>query len=147
MISSKDVKGVIAAIATPFQENEDLDIEGLKTLTRYLVDGGVDGMMAVGGTGEFPHLDREEKKRAIQAIAGEARGNALVIAGTSGCTVRECLLLMKDAREAGADAAIMVPPYYFVLDEAALFSISRRWRRPESSRWSSTTTPCIREIP
>ena len=121
MITPKDVKGIIAAIATPFKENEDLDIDGLKRLTQYLIDGGVDGIMAVGGTGEFPHLDREEKKLVIQAIAEQAKGNALVIAGTSGCTVRECIRLMEDAEDAGADAAILVPPFYFVLDETALF--------------------------
>ena len=65
MVSSADIKGIIA---TPFKENEDLDIEGLKKLSRYLIDGGVDGIMVVGGTGEFPHLDREEKKRAIGAM-------------------------------------------------------------------------------
>jgi len=122
MITAKDVKGVIAAIATPFHPDESLDPEGLKTLTQYLIDGGVDGIMAVGGTGEFPHLDRQEKKAAIAAICSRAKGNVPVLAGTSGCTIRECLQLMADAKEAGADAAIMVPPYYFVLDEAALFN-------------------------
>jgi 4-hydroxy-tetrahydrodipicolinate synthase len=122
MITAKDVKGIIAAVATPFKENEDLDPEGLKILTRYLIEGGVDGIMAVGGTGEFPHLDREEKKAAIKAICKEAKGHVPVLAGTSGCTIRECLRLMADAKEAGADGAIMVPPYYFVLDETALFT-------------------------
>jgi 4-hydroxy-tetrahydrodipicolinate synthase len=120
MISSADVKGVIAAIATPFKDNEDLDLEGLKELTRHLIDSGVDGIMAVGGTGEFPHLDREEKKMAIQAIAEASEGNVPVLANTSACSTREALQLMKDAKAAGADAAIMVPPYYFVLDEPAL---------------------------
>ncbi|MEW6672205.1 MAG: dihydrodipicolinate synthase family protein [Thermodesulfobacteriota bacterium] len=122
MITAKDVTGIIAAIATPFKENEDLDPEGLKTLTRHLIERGVDGIMAVGGTGEFPHLDREEKKAAIRAICQEAKGHVPVMAGTSGCTIRECLRLMTDAKEAGADGAIMVPPYYFVLDEGALFT-------------------------
>ncbi len=120
MTTSADVKGVIAAIATPFKENEDLDLDGLKKLTRYLIDGGVDGIMAVGGTGEFPHLDREEKKMAIQAISEETKGNVPVIANTSACSTRETLQLMRDAKDVGADAAIMVPPYYFVLDDNAL---------------------------
>ncbi|MBW1696325.1 MAG: dihydrodipicolinate synthase family protein [Deltaproteobacteria bacterium] len=121
MITSKDIKGVIAAIATPFKDNEDLDLQGLGKLTRHLIDCGVDGIMAVGGTGEFPHLDREEKKTAIEVISKEAKGNVPVIANTSACSTREALQLMEDARQAGADAAIMVPPYYFVLDDSALF--------------------------
>ena len=120
MITSKDIKGIIAAIATPFKSNEELDIEGLRTLTRYLIDGGVDGIMAVGGTGEFPHLDREEKKIVIQTIAEEVKGGVPVIAGTAACSTRESLQLMKDAQAAGADAAIMVPPYYFALEDGAL---------------------------
>lgn len=56
MISSKDVKGIIAAIVTPFSENEEVDYSGLRVITEYLLDGGVDGIMTSGGTGEFPHL-------------------------------------------------------------------------------------------
>lgn len=121
MITSEDVEGIIAAIITPFKTNEDVDYEGLKTITRYLVDGGVDAIMAVGGTGEFPHLDREEKKLVVKSISEAAKGTIPVIAGTAACSTRESLELMRDAQEAGADAAIMVPPYYFILDEEALF--------------------------
>ena len=121
MITAADINGVIAATATPFKDNEDLDLEGLKKLTRFLIDSGVDGIMAVGGTGEFPHMDREEKKLAIQAISEASNGNVPVLANTSACSIREALQLMKDAKGVGADAAIMVPPYYFVLDDHALF--------------------------
>ena len=121
MLISQDIQGVFAAIATPFKDNEDLDLEGLKTLTRYLLDGGVDGVMAVGGTGEFPHLSRAEKASVIRTVADEVKGTVPVIAGTAACTIRECSELMTDARTAGADAAIMVPPYYFILNEEALF--------------------------
>jgi 4-hydroxy-tetrahydrodipicolinate synthase len=121
MITSKDVKGIIAAVVTPFQDNEDVDYEGLKTITRYLLDGGVDAIMPVGGTGEFPHLDREEKKLVIKTISEEVKGAVPVIAGTAACSTRESLQLMKDAKEGGADASIMVPPYYFILDDEALF--------------------------
>jgi len=69
MITSKDVKGIVAAVVTPFKDNEDVDCEGLKTIIRYLVDGGVNAIMPVGGTGEFPHLDREEKKSVIKTIS------------------------------------------------------------------------------
>ncbi|NIS59480.1 MAG: 4-hydroxy-tetrahydrodipicolinate synthase [Proteobacteria bacterium] len=121
MITSTDVKGIIAAVVTPFKDNEDVDCEGLRTIIRYLVDGGVDAIMPVGGTGEFPHLDREEKKLVIKTISEEVKGTIPVIAGTAACSTRESLQLMKDAKEGGADAAIMVPPYYFILDDEALF--------------------------
>lgn len=121
MITSKNVKGIIAAVVTPFKDNEDVDYEGLKTIIRYLVDGGVDAIMPVGGTGEFPHLDREEKKLVIKTISEEVEGTVPVIAGTAACSTRESLQLMRDAKEGGADAAIMVPPYYFILDDEALF--------------------------
>ncbi len=121
MITSKDVKGIIAAVVTPFKDNEDVDYEGLKTITRYLVDGGVDAIMPVGGTGEFPHLDREEKELVIKTISEEVKGTIPVIAGTAACSTRESLQLMRDAKEGGADAAIMVPPYYFGLEDEALF--------------------------
>lgn len=121
MICSKDIKGVIPAIVTPFSEDEEVDYSGLRTITKYLLDGGVDAIMTTGGTGEFPHLTQEEKKRVIEVIADECKGNIPVIAGTAACSTRESIQLMQDAKESGADVAIMVPPYYFVLNEEAIF--------------------------
>jgi 4-hydroxy-tetrahydrodipicolinate synthase len=121
MIKSADIKGIIAAIVTPFREDEEVNYSGLRTITQYLLDGGVDGIMTTGGTGEFPHLTREEKRQVIRAVVEVCKGQVPVIAGTAACSTRECLQLMEDARASGADAAIMVPPYYFVLNEEAIF--------------------------
>jgi 4-hydroxy-tetrahydrodipicolinate synthase len=120
MIKSTDIKGIIAAIVTPFREDEEVDYSGLRTITQYLLDGGVDGIMTTGGTGEFPQLTREEKGKVIRAVAEVCKGRVPVIAGTAACSTRECVQLMEDARASGADAAIMVPPYYFVLNEEAI---------------------------
>jgi len=78
--------------------------------------------MTAGGTGEFPHLTREEKKRIVKTIAEVCKGKIPIIAGTAACSTRECLWLMEDARDSGADGAIMVPPYYFVLNDEAVFN-------------------------
>ena len=121
MIKGKDIKGIIAAIVTPFTQDEEVNYSGLKMITEYLLDGGVDAIMTTGGTGEFPHLTREEKKHVIKSIAEVCKGRVPIIAGTAAGSTRECLLLMEDARESGVDAAIMVPPYYFVLNEEAIF--------------------------
>jgi 4-hydroxy-tetrahydrodipicolinate synthase len=122
MISGKDLKGIIAAIATPFGRDEDVDYVGLKVITKYLLDGDVDAIMSTGGTGEFPHMNRDEKKRVIRAIAEVCKGRVPVVAGTAACSTKECLELMQDAKESGADAAILVPPYYFVLNEEAIYA-------------------------
>ena len=122
MISGKDLKGIIAAIATPFGRDEEVDYGGLKVIAKYLLDGRVDAIMSTGGTGEFPHMNRDEKKRVIQAIAEVCKGRVPVVAGTAACSTKECLELMQDAKEAGADAAILVPPYYFVLNEDAIYA-------------------------
>ena len=103
---SEDLKGVIAAIATPFDEKGRLDIEALKKLTHYVVDGGVHGIMTTGGTGEFPHLLREEKKLITQTVVEAVQGRIPIIAGTAACSTMEALLLCQDAKEAGAEAVI-----------------------------------------
>jgi 4-hydroxy-tetrahydrodipicolinate synthase len=118
----KELKGVIAAIATPFDEKGELDVEGLKKLTQYVVDGGVHGIMTAGGTGEFPHLLREEKKLVTKAVVEAVEGRIPVIAGTAACSTMEAILLCQDAKEVGADAVILTPPYYFMLPDESLFT-------------------------
>jgi 4-hydroxy-tetrahydrodipicolinate synthase len=121
MIKASEIKGIIAAIATPFDDKEEVNYSGLKEITEYLLHGGVDGIMTTGGTGEFPHLTREEKRKVTKAIVEVCKGRVPVLAGTAACSTRECLQLMQDAKDCEADAVIMVPPYYFILNEKAIF--------------------------
>jgi 4-hydroxy-tetrahydrodipicolinate synthase len=112
-----DIKGVIPAIVTPFDEYENLDLDSLKNLTRYLLKNGVHAIMTTGGNGEFPHLLREEKQIVIETIVKEVRGNIPVIAGTTACSTKEAILLSKDAKDSGANAVILTPPFFFKLPE------------------------------
>ena len=121
-MESKDLKGVIAAIATPFNGKEMVDVAGLKRLTKFVVDGGIDGIMTTGGTGEFPHLQRDEKKLITGTVVEAAKGRVRVIAGTAACSTLEAITLCEDARGVGADAVILTPPYYFKLPDESLFS-------------------------
>ncbi len=118
----KDLRGVIAAIATPFNAKEKVDIPGLKKLTKYVMEGGVHGIMTTGGTGEFPHLLREEKELVTRTVAETVKGRIPVIAGTAACSTMEALLLCQDAKKAGADGVILTPPYYFKLPDESLLS-------------------------
>lgn len=121
MLTSRDVKGVVAAIVTPFDENGQVSAPGIETIVEHLVSNGVHAIMTTGGTGEFPMLLREERKYVTRLIAEQVNGRIPVVAGTASCSTQETLLLMEDAAEVGADAAIVVAPYYFKLPEDSLY--------------------------
>src|SRR3954470_16809842 len=100
--------GVIPAIPTPFTEDGGkVDVEALRRIVRHVVDGGVHGIMTTGGTGEFPHLSREERRVVTETVASEAAGAVKIFAGTSACSTWEAIELTRDAAAAGADAAIL----------------------------------------
>jgi len=116
----ESLRGVYPAIVTPFTADDRLDEAALGKVTDYVIQGGVHAIMATGGTGEFPHLDRQERKRATAVIVGAARGRVPVIAGTAAASTREAILLSQDAQEMGAAAVILTPPFYFHLPALSL---------------------------
>lgn len=115
-----DVRGVIPALATPYNEHGGVDAEGVGRLVEHAIAGGVHGLMVTGGTGEFVHLSRGERLLVTQAAVEAAAGRAPVYAGTAASSTEETLALTRDAARAGADAAIVVAPYYFGLPQGAL---------------------------
>ena len=120
-MNKNELKGVIPAIVTPFGEDERVDESALQAVTKYVVDNGVHGIMTTGGTGEFPLLSREEKKLVTQNVVIASDGKVPIIAGTAACSTREAILLTEDSAEVGAAAAIITPPFYFILPDEALF--------------------------
>ncbi|MCL4534941.1 MAG: dihydrodipicolinate synthase family protein, partial [Bacteroidetes bacterium] len=121
MLTSKEINGVIAAIVTPFDGSGQVSPAGIEAIVEYVVSSGVHAIMTTGGTGEFPNLLREEKKQVTELVARQVNGRIPVIAGTASCSTQETLLLMEDAAEAGASAAIVVAPYYFKLPQESLY--------------------------
>jgi 4-hydroxy-tetrahydrodipicolinate synthase len=114
--------GVIPAIPTPFTaDGSEIDVDALRRVVRHVLDGGVHGIMTTGGTGEFPHLSREERRLVTEVVVSEAAGAATIFAGTSACATWEAIELTHDAASAGADAAILVPPFYFGIPDEMLF--------------------------
>lgn len=122
MFSADDLKGVIPAIPTPFTaDGRAVDENALRRVTRHVVDAGVHAIMTTGGTGEFVHLSREERKRVTKIVAEEA-GDTPVIAGTAACSTWEALALTHDAAGVGAAAAILTPPFYFRIPDDMLYA-------------------------
>ena len=116
-----ELGGVIPAIPTPFtSDGQQVDEGALRRVVRHVLDGGVHGIMTTGGTGEFPHLSRDERRRVTQVVAEETAGAVPIYAGTAACSTWEALALTADAAEAGADAAILVPPFYFGIPDESL---------------------------
>ena len=103
-------RGVFPAIITPFLKDESLDEEGLKRNIEYLNKTGIAGIIPCGTTGESATLTFEEHKRVV-GIAVEA-SKVPVIAGTGSNNTREALELTRHAAKAGADAALLITPYY-----------------------------------
>ncbi len=121
MMKASDLRGVIAAIPTLFTPEDELDVEGLETLVNFCVDNGVHGIMTTGGNGEFPHLLPEERKQVLETTIETVNGRVPVIACTTACSTKETVLYTEHAETEGADAAIVVPPYYFNLPSEQIF--------------------------
>jgi 4-hydroxy-tetrahydrodipicolinate synthase len=105
-----NLRGVFPALVTPFDKAEDLDEEAFRGLIRHCLPH-VDGVVTSGTTGEFPYLTRAEQRRLVE-IAREEVGDKLVIAGCGASGTTEALALVADAKAAGADAVLVVTPYF-----------------------------------
>jgi len=105
-------KGVYTALVTPYTKNNEINEEVLRELTDFLIEKGVSGLVPVGTTGEFVYLSEEERKRVMDIVVDEANGRVPVIAGTGASSTLGALRLIKYAEDAGADAVLVVTPYY-----------------------------------
>jgi 4-hydroxy-tetrahydrodipicolinate synthase len=107
----RQLTGTITALATPFRDGQ-VSYPDLKKLVAFQLRGGIDGLVPVGTTGESPTLDWDEHMEVIRFVIAEARGRVPVIAGTGSNSTREAVELTKLSHAAGADAMLVVAPYY-----------------------------------
>jgi 4-hydroxy-tetrahydrodipicolinate synthase len=106
-------KGCYTAIITPFTSSAAaVDYEGLEKLVDFQITNGITGILAVGTTGESPTLAWDEHHKVTQIIAQQTRGKCLCIAGTGSNNTKESLAATEHAVASGADAVLMVDPYY-----------------------------------
>ncbi len=105
-------KGVFTAIITPFKEDGSVDEECLKKLIDFNISAGVSGIVPCGTTGESPTLSHDEHDRVIELTVKHVNKRVPVIAGTGSNATSEAIRLSKHAEEAGADACLVVNPYY-----------------------------------
>jgi 4-hydroxy-tetrahydrodipicolinate synthase len=106
-------EGVFTALVTPFRDTDgSVDEAALRELVERQVAAGVDGLVPCGSTGESATLSHAEHRRVVEVVVEAARGRVQVIAGTGSNNTREAVELTRHAKEAGADGALLISPYY-----------------------------------
>jgi 4-hydroxy-tetrahydrodipicolinate synthase len=122
----RELTGVICANVTPFTTNTGLiDEAWLPAHLRFLEQQGVSGVLALGTTGEGPSLSLQEREQVLDMIVAQ-RGNLFVMAGTGCAALPETVALSRYALQRGADAVLVMPPFYFKnLDDAGVLAYYR----------------------
>jgi dihydrodipicolinate synthase/N-acetylneuraminate lyase len=121
------IKGALAAALTPLREDgQALDEEAFGPYADFLAEGGLDGVLALGTTGEGILLSLAERKRATELFIEASAGRLQVAAHCGAQTTADTVELAQHAVEAGADAVAVIGPPYFKLDDQALFEHFRR---------------------
>jgi 4-hydroxy-tetrahydrodipicolinate synthase len=105
------LQGSICALVTPFCDGA-VDGETYEKFVDWQIDQGTEGLVPCGTTGESPTLSHEEHMRVVEICISVANGRVPVIAGTGSNSTDEAIMLTKQAKKAGADAALVVTPYY-----------------------------------
>jgi 4-hydroxy-tetrahydrodipicolinate synthase len=107
-----DFRGAFTALITPMKDSGDVDYDGFSRLIEFQIDEGIDGIVPLGTTGETPTLDEEEEEPLIKIAVETAKGKIPVVVGTGSNDTKHMVLYTERAKHLGADAALVVTPYY-----------------------------------
>jgi 4-hydroxy-tetrahydrodipicolinate synthase len=113
-------RGTFTALVTPFREGA-IDFTALQNLIESQIAAGIDGIIAVGTTGESPTLTHDERKEVIQCAIATASKRCLVLAGTGSYSTREAIAATEEAEKLGVDGGLLVAPYYNKPSQEGLF--------------------------
>ncbi|MDR2535256.1 MAG: 4-hydroxy-tetrahydrodipicolinate synthase [Treponema sp.] len=106
------LRGAFTALITPMKETGEVDYEGFRRLINFQLEAGIDGLVPLGTTGETPTLEQEEKDTLLQIAVKEAKGQVPIIVGTGSNATKHTIEYTKHVKSLGADAALVVTPYY-----------------------------------
>ncbi len=128
--------GCYTALVTPFTEDNQIDYEGLDKLVDFQIQNGITGILAVGTTGESPTLAWNEHNSIIEKVAVKTKGRCICIAGTGSNNTQETLFATRHAIEVGADAVLLVDPYY---NGPSSLEIRKEYLEPVAKAFPDTT--------
>ncbi|MFW5782905.1 MAG: 4-hydroxy-tetrahydrodipicolinate synthase [Spirochaetota bacterium] len=105
-------EGVYTALVTPFNADGSIDEGAMRNLVEAMIEGGVQGLVPMGSTGESATVSHDENIRVIEIVADQAKGRTSIIAGTGSNSTAEAIRMTQLAKEVGATATLQVSPYY-----------------------------------
>jgi len=114
-------EGLMPALVTPFDEDGEIDLQATEAVVERHIEAGVDGISALGSTGEFSHLTGSERRRFAEALVGMVDGRVPLVVGVGTTGTREAVDLARHAESVGADGVLSVSPFYWKVGEEALF--------------------------
>ncbi len=112
MARQKKFRGTGTALVTPFKKDGSIDETALRKLVDYQIAGGVEAIIPIGTTGESPSISSDEHRRILEIVIERSRGRIKVFAGSGSNYTKRAIELTHLAKDLGADAAILVAPYY-----------------------------------
>ena len=118
---AKEIEGIIAAIVTPFDNDNNVNFSGFRKLINYLIDNKIHGILPAGSQGEFYVLSQKERFKLMETAVEEANGRIFVMPNTGSISTKETLELTKFAEKAGADCASVITPFFISPSQDELF--------------------------
>ena len=113
--------GLMPAMVTPFDEQGEVDLKATEAVVERFIEAGVDGISALGSTGEFSHLTLYERKHFAEQMVEIVGGKAPLLIGVGTSGTREAIELARHAESVGADGVLAVSPFFWKVGEEALF--------------------------
>lgn len=122
MKTNKIFKGIIPPVSTIFNQQGQVDEKEMGLVIDFLIDSGVNGLFFLGTGGEFSQMSVEERKAVAEFAVSYTGGRVPVLIGTGSTSTREAISLSQHAQQIGADAVVVINPYYWALTEENLFA-------------------------
>jgi 4-hydroxy-tetrahydrodipicolinate synthase len=117
---SKEIEGIIAAIVTPFEE-DNVDFKGFRVIINYLIDHKIHGILPAGSQGEFYALSQKERFKLMEIAVEEVNGRIFVMPNTGAISTKETIELTKFAEKTGADCASVITPFFINPNQDELY--------------------------
>ena len=125
MFQVDHLSGVLVALASPVTREGEVDPGGVARLVEHVIDGGVHGVLALGSTGETASLDEPSRRMVLDGVIKAAGGRVPVLCGVAQSQLASAVAEVEAAAKAGADAALVAPPFYYPTDQAGVLAFYR----------------------